>query len=123
MLYSVRSGCNKAFSQKKFCKVRNLYSVKIYNKNDGLKSCSKYLRELNLSSTDDTDDARCNRINFLCDQMEYVVVKQHGVQYNTNTMRDSINLYLRSRNCYNAVRDVTILLHKDTVKSYFGKLG
>ena len=89
------------------------------NLNAELKSCSKYLRELNLSSTDDTDDASCNRIN----QMEYVVVKQHGIQYNTNTMRDSIKLYIRSRNCYNAVRDLTILPHKDTVKLYCGKLG
>ena len=70
-----------------------------------MKSCSKYLRELNLSSTDDTDDARCNRINFLCDQMENNAMKQHGVRYNANTMRDSIKLYIRSRNCYNAVRE------------------
>ena len=74
------------------------------NLNAELKSCSKFLRELNLSSTDDTDDARCNRINFPCDQMEYNAVKQHGVRYNSNTMRDSINLYLRSRNCYDAVQ-------------------
>ena len=55
--------------------------------------------------------------------MDLNSVKQHGARYNANTMRDSITLYLRSRNCYEAIREFFVLPHRNTIKSFFGKLG
>ena len=87
-----------------------------------VKSCSEKLRTLNLTTTTE-DVTKYHRINFLCDQMELNAVKQHGARCNPGTMKDSINLHLRSRNCYNAIRELMVLPHKNTIKSYFGKLG
>ena len=87
-----------------------------------LKSCSEKLSKLNLTTTTE-DVTKYHRINFLCDQMELNAVKQHGARCNPGTMKDSINLYLRSRNCYNAICELMVLPHKNTIKSYFGKLG
>ena len=81
---------------------------------------SKHLKELN---ADNADQYNYNHINFICDQMELNAVKQHGERYNGNAMREAINLYLRSRNCYNALRQLLVLPHKNTITSYFGKLG
>ena len=87
-----------------------------------LKSCSEKLRKLNLTTTTE-DVTKYHRINFLCDQMELNAVKQHGTRCNPGTMKDSIHLYLRGRNCYNATRELMVFPHKNTIKSYFGKLG
>ena len=39
------------------------------------------------------------------------------------TLKEPINLYLRSRNAYSAARDLLLLPHGKTIKRYFGQLG
>ena len=89
------------------------------NLGDELIAATKHLKEL---IADNADQYNYNRINFICDQMELNAVKQHGEQYNGNAMREAINLYLRSRNCYNALLQLLVLPHKNTITSYLGKL-
>ena len=49
--------------------------------------------------------------------------EKHGNRYSSYTMKESINIFLRSRNSYRAIRELVVLRHEKTIKSYFGKLG
>ena len=61
-------------------------------------------------------------VNFLVEQLILQSKKVHGERYDANTMVTAICLYLRSRNCYSALREYTTLPHPDTIKNYFGSL-
>ena len=53
------------------------------------------------------------KLKFLCDQMKFVI------RYSSNIIREAINLYLRSRNSYQAVRNLLIFPHSKAIKNYF----
>ena len=69
------------------------------------------------------DDATKKRLTFLCEQIELTTKDPCGRRYKPDTMKEAINLYLRSRNCYNALRETLALPGRKTINSYFGKLG
>lgn len=71
----------------------------------------------------DLDDAVRKRFVFLCEQIELTTKDPCGRRYKPDTMKEAINLYLRSRNCYNALRETLALPGRKTISSYFGKLG
>ena len=89
--------------------------------NSELISCSKFLADV--TDVNDTNAEQNLKIRFLCDQMELSTFEKHGARYPSHTMRESINLYLRSRNAYDALRYLLVLPHERTIKNYFGKLG
>ena len=62
------------------------------------------------------------RIKFLIGQLTLQSKKLHGQRYDASMMKTAICLYLRSRNCYSALREYLTLPHPDTMKSYFGNL-
>ena len=43
--------------------------------------------------------------------------------YSVENMKDAIDLYLRSRSSYNALRKLLVLPNRNTLLNYFGKLG
>ena len=44
-------------------------------------------------------------------------------EYSADNMADTINLYLRSRNTYRALRELLVLPSRNTICDYFGKCG
>ena len=44
-------------------------------------------------------------------------------EYSADNMADAINLYLRSRNTYRALRELLVLPSRNTICDYFGKCG
>ena len=44
-------------------------------------------------------------------------------QYYSDNMKDAVNLFLRSRCAYKELRELLILPCRNTITSYFGKLG
>ena len=61
--------------------------------------------------------------HFLCDQLAFCCIESDaGRRYNAEIMQMAVELMLRSRNCYKALRDILALPSIKTVKSYFGKL-
>ena len=72
-----------------------------------------------------TDDPRkLKQIHFLSRQLTMHGTKLHGHRFGPSDIRDALELFLRSRNAYNALRrDYLILPADQTLKSYFGKLN
>ena len=86
--------------------------------NAELFSCSSFLAvivNLELAASE-----RITKCTFLCDQTEFNAYEKLG----PHIVREATNLYLRSRNAYKTWRrNLLILLHKETIKNYFGELG
>ena len=90
--------------------------------NSELISCSNFLSDVN-DIIDEVAAGKSRKIKFLCEQMKLNTFEKHGERYANHTTREAINLYQRSRNAYNAARDLLVLPHGKTIKKYFGKLG
>ena len=71
----------------------------------------------------DMDDDEISKVKFLIDQLLLQSRKMHGQRYDASMMKTAICLYLRSQNCYSALRDYLVLPHPDTIKKYFGDLA
>ena len=71
----------------------------------------------------DMDDDERTKVKFLIEQLLMQSKKLHGERYDASMMKTAISLYLRSRNCYSALRQYLTLPHPDTVRRYFGELG
>ena len=84
--------------------------------------CSNFLSDVN-DISDEVVAGKSREINFLCEQMKLNTFEKHGERYAHHTMREAINLYLRSGNAYNAARDLLVLAQGKTIKKSFGKLG
>ena len=73
---------------------------------------------LNLADEVDVTDGR-RQINFTGKQL----LAFDRNRYSEDDMADAINLYLRSRNSYRALRDILHLPSRNTICDYFGKNG
>ena len=81
---------------------------------------SRFLNEI-CDTVVDTD--KLMKISFLCEQLKLTVSKKHGERYTGYIMKESMDIFLKSRNAYNSLRELLILPHKNTIMGYFGKLG
>lgn len=72
-----------------------------------------------------TDEELTYRVLFLAEQLKLVSDDAHSNRYAQSpiSFRTAINLYLRSRSCYNELRKSLSLPHPKTIKSCFGKSG
>ena len=77
----------------------------------------------NIIDSADMDEDERTKAKFLTEQLLLQSKKLHGQRYDASMMRTAISLYLRSRNCYSALRQCLTLPHPDTIKRYFGDLG
>ena len=69
------------------------------------------------------DEDERTKVKFLTEQLLLQSKKLHGERYDASMMKTAIGLYLRSRNCYSALRQYLTLPHPDTIRRYFGELG
>ena len=75
---------------------------------------------LNLADEiESTDLQRRRKITFTGKQL----LSLECNRYSKDDMTDAINLYLRSRNSYRALREILLLPSRNTVCDYFGKHG
>ena len=63
------------------------------------------------------------KLEFLFDQMILHATKCGGHRFDASSVRNSLEIFLRSRNAYKALREYLILPCDRTLKSYFEKLG
>ena len=75
------------------------------------------------SSVADVGDDVTHKIQFLSEQMSLLSVEPSGRRYKPETVRDALDLFLRSRNCYSATRNIVTLPNPKMLKSYFGEFG
>ena len=59
----------------------------------------------------------------MIDQLHLFSKKNHGQRYDAAMMKTAVSLYLRSRNCYEVLREHLHLPHPNTIKSYFWTLN
>ena len=78
-----------------------------------------------------------NKVLNLADEVEPIEVQKrrkviftgkqllaiHGYRFYNEDMTEAINLYLRSRNSYRALREILVLPCRNTICDYFGKQG
>lgn len=78
-----------------------------------------------LSLSNKSDDVIRHKLNFICAQLSaHALPGQHqGKSYDAYLISESVNLYLRSRNAYRALRSILVLPHEKTLRSFFGKFG
>ena len=70
-----------------------------------------------------SDEYQKRRILFLARQLELCVYSENGRRYLPSDFKSAIELFIRSRNCYKALKDFLVLPHPKTIKSLFGKLS
>lgn len=75
------------------------------------------------SSLENFGDEVKHKIQFISDQMTLLSTEPTGRRYKPETVRDSLDLFLRSRNCYSAARNIITLPNPKMLKSYFGEFG
>ena len=81
---------------------------------------------MKLCTQDDSiNDASAKKLEFICAQLKaHTTTRQHqGKKYDVYIISEAVNLFLRSRNAYRALRAILILPCKNTVRSFFGKFG
>ena len=86
--------------------------------NAELFSCSMYFLAV-IVNLELAESEKITKRTFFCDQMEFNAYEKFG----PHIVREAINLYLRSWIASEAVRNLLILPHKETIKNYFGELG
>ena len=89
------------------------------NLNCELSSCSSFLSKL--CGMSEEGSKKCQRVKFLCNQLE--MNSNDRQSYSSDTMREAMSIFLRGRGAYEAVRELLIFPHKRTIKRFFGKLG
>ena len=77
-----------------------------------------------LLSTAEIDDDM-HRVQFLVEQLNIQNAKPCGNRYGNSPtiLRTALNLYMRSRNCYNELRKTITLPHPRTIQRCFRKSG
>ena len=83
-----------------------------------LRSCGKEVLDL-ADELDDKDAVKRRKVIFTAKQI--LSLNEHC--YTHDDMLEAINLYLRSRSSYRALRELLILPCPNTVRNYFGKYG
>ena len=81
---------------------------------------------MKLSTQDESmNDASAKRLEFICAQLTaHTTNKQHqGKKYDIYLISEAVNLFLRSRNAYRALRNILILPCENTIRSFFGTFG
>ena len=68
------------------------------------------------------EDREINKVECLIDQLHIFSKQHHGQRYGAAMMKTALSLYLRSRNCYQALMEYLYLPHPNTIKIYFGTL-
>ena len=79
----------------------------------------KFLIEI-CDTVDNTE--KLVKIRFLCEQLKLTLSKKHGERYTGYIMKESMNLFLKSRNAYNSLRELLILPHKNHNHGLFRKI-
>ena len=83
----------------------------------------RYIGNNILRLSDEENDSKRRKLTFIGKQLISLTVGKHGKRYTAESMTDAINLYLRSRSSYRALRELLDLPHRNTIYEYFGKLG
>ena len=66
----------------------------------------------------------CQSIEFVCTQLIGLSANGvHGNIYDAHAISQALNLFLRSIGAYKALRQILILSHEKTLRSFFGKFG
>ena len=76
---------------------------------------------LNIYNYDDNNKQR--QLSFIGKQLLALDAKPHGRRYSAESMMKAIDLYLRSRNIYRALRVLLVLPSRNIIYEHFGKLG
>ena len=71
------------------------------------------------SESDMMNEKKKRMIQFLGKQL----IAHDKRRYYSDNMKDAVNLFLRRRCAYKALRELLILPCRNTITSYFGKLG
>lgn len=89
-----------------------------------VKVMTEQLMEL-CTHDDSLNEISAKKLNFICAQLKaHTFTRQHqGKKYDVYLIYEAINLFLRSRNAYRALRTILILPCENTVRSFFGKFG
>lgn len=87
------------------------------------KSAGNDLSKLNEEENNNIEVSKQTQIEFLCKQMIQLGAKHKGHRYEEYHIRKAMNIFFRSRNCYNALRKYLVLPCDNTLRNYFGKLG
>ena len=97
----------------------------ITNKLDFLHPYGKRILQINDSSVIDTNDsAKEKQIRLISNPMILTDTKGgSGHRYTHENITEALNIFLRSRCAYNALRVILILTSEKHLKSFFGKLG
>ena len=88
-----------------------------------LKSAGEDSSKLNDEGNNEIEDSKKTQIEFLCTQMIALGTKHRGRRFDEAHIRDAMNIFFGSRNCYNALRKCLVLRSDRTLRTYFGKLG
>ena len=83
----------------------------------------RYIGNNILRLSDEENDSKQRKLTFIGKQLISLTVGKHGKRYTAGSMTDAINLYLRSRSSYRALRELLDLPCRNTIYEYFGKLG
>ena len=77
-----------------------------------------------LNTCDNVEDAQEQRkLTFIGKQLLAVNTKPQGRRYSPGSMMEAMNLYLRSRSTYRALRDLLVLPSRNIIYEYFGRMG
>ena len=96
----------------------------VINFQSELNAIGKKLSLICVETADNTSHSMNKRIEFLSNQLIAHSSYGHmGKKYDPYMISDSVNLYLRSRNAYKALRSLLILPSDKTIRSFWGKFG
>ena len=87
---------------------------------DELRAVEKQLT--NLSHHEDINEDLKYRLTFYSSQIRLSSFKSQGRRYTPFDIKVAVDIFLRSRNCYSALRRTIILPHPNTIKSLFGRI-
>ena len=113
-----------AFNHKleKYSQLNNIISVlgdTNVSLNDEVKTCTKKVVEF-CQLADDPD--RIQHYEMISGQLEKSTCGNNGRHYTPSEYTKSIDIYLKSRSAYKAIRHHLILPHPKSIKGLFGKL-
>ena len=74
------------------------------------------------SQHSDASDETKHRVTFLASQVFLSSYKSNGRWYTPFDIKVAIDIFLRSRNSYSALRQTVIVPHPNTIKLLFGKI-
>ena len=75
-----------------------------------------------LTLCEDDDEKRKRQLTILGKQLISIDIGPQGRRYTAESITEAINLYLRSKSSYRALRELLNLPCRNTIYDYFGKL-